>query len=84
MLTRSPHPAGAIHLLIEGYFSLNHRRMPQMQDYLGQGWKEYAHSDSRYMTAEPFVVCMESVTAVSPARSSRPCPAGAAGQRVCV
>jgi len=57
--------AGAIHLLIEGYFSFNHARMPAMQDWLGQGWKEYAYSDSRYMTAEPFVVCMESVTAVS-------------------
>ncbi|KAI9776806.1 MAG: hypothetical protein M1839_009357 [Geoglossum umbratile] len=55
--------SGAIHLFIEGYFSYNHRRMPQMQDYLGQGWKEYSKSDSRYMTAEPFVVCMETVTA---------------------
>ncbi|KAH0536602.1 hypothetical protein FGG08_006535 [Glutinoglossum americanum] len=55
--------SGAIHLVIEGYFSINHRVMPQMQDYLGQGWKEYSKSDSRYMTAEPFVVCMESVTA---------------------
>ena len=36
-----------------------------MQDYLGQAWKEYAKSDSRYLTADPFVVCMESITAVS-------------------
>lgn len=56
--------AGAIHLLVEGYFSFNHARMASMVDYLGQGWKEYSMSDSRYLTAEPFVVCMESVTAV--------------------
>ncbi|KGO43074.1 Cytochrome P450 [Penicillium expansum] len=26
-------------------------------------WKEYAKADSRYMTMEPFVLCMESITA---------------------
>lgn len=55
--------SGAIHLVIEGYFSLNHSRMPAMTDYLGQAWKEYSNCDSRYMTADPFVVCMESITA---------------------
>lgn len=38
--------------------------MPQMEDLLGQLWKEYALSDSRYMTIEPFVLCMETITAV--------------------
>lgn len=37
--------------------------MPGMSDYLGQGWKEYAKCDSRYMTGDAFIVCMESITA---------------------
>ena len=36
-----------------------------MQDFFGQLWKEYALSDSRYMFSDPFVLCMESWTAVS-------------------
>lgn len=31
---------------------------------LGQMWKEYSLSDSRYLTGDTFVVCMETVTAV--------------------
>ncbi|CAG8930942.1 unnamed protein product [Penicillium salamii] len=56
--------AGCIHLILEGYFVYNHKTMPQMEDPLGQLWKEYALSDSRYMTIEPFVLCMETITAV--------------------
>lgn len=33
-------------------------------DLLGQMWKEYAFSDSRYLTADSFVVCMEAMTAI--------------------
>ncbi|KAF1816690.1 Emopamil-binding protein [Eremomyces bilateralis CBS 781.70] len=55
--------SGTIHIVIEGYFSLNHRNMPPMQDYLGQGWKEYSKGDSRYLTIDPFLVSMETVTA---------------------
>lgn len=39
--------------------------MPTMQDWLGQAWKEYAKSDSRYMTSDPTVVVVESIAAVS-------------------
>jgi cholestenol Delta-isomerase len=64
-LIRTPHgAAGAIHLFFEGYFSLNHTRMGPAQDLFGQLWKEYAFSDSRYLTSDPFVLCMETVTAV--------------------
>lgn len=38
--------------------------MAGQQDFFGQLWKEYAMSDSRYLTSDPFVLCMESVTAV--------------------
>lgn len=33
-------------------------------DLFGQLWKEYALSDSRYLTSDPFVLCMETITAV--------------------
>lgn len=33
-------------------------------DLFGQLWKEYSLSDSRYMTQDAFVVCMETITAV--------------------
>jgi cholestenol delta-isomerase len=56
--------AGAIHLFFEGYFSVNHQQMAPAQDLFGQLWKEYALSDSRYLTSDPFVLCMETVTAV--------------------
>lgn len=32
-------------------------------DMFGQLWKEYALSDSRYMTRDSFVICMETITA---------------------
>jgi len=32
-------------------------------DLLGQAWKEYSKSDSRYLTADPTVVIVESITA---------------------
>ena len=47
-----------------GYFAYNHYHMPAMQDLFGQMWKEYSLSDSRYLTSDPFVLCMESITAV--------------------
>lgn len=55
--------SGSIHLFFEGYFSINHTRMASSQDLFGQLWKEYALSDSRYLTSDPFVLCMETVTA---------------------
>ncbi|KAL1637930.1 hypothetical protein SLS56_000487 [Neofusicoccum ribis] len=33
------------------------------QHLFGQLWKEYSLSDSRYLTKDPFVLCMESITA---------------------
>ncbi|EFY95972.1 3-beta-hydroxysteroid-Delta(8),Delta(7)-isomerase [Metarhizium anisopliae] len=54
---------GFIHLTFEGYFSYNHFDMASKTDLFGQLWKEYSLSDSRYMTQDPFVVCMETVTA---------------------
>ncbi|EXJ66274.1 cholestenol delta-isomerase [Cladophialophora psammophila CBS 110553] len=55
---------GFIHLFFEGYFAYNHTRMGGLQDLFGQLWKEYSLSDSRYLTSDPFVLCMETITAV--------------------
>jgi len=54
---------GFIHAFFEGYFAYNHTRMGGMQDIFGQLWKEYSLSDSRYLTSDPFVLCMETITA---------------------
>ncbi|CAI6336238.1 unnamed protein product [Periconia digitata] len=55
---------GFIHFFFEGYFAVNFRSMGGMQDLFGQLWKEYALSDSRYLTQDAFVLCMETITAV--------------------
>ncbi|KAJ5081480.1 hypothetical protein NUU61_009744 [Penicillium alfredii] len=55
---------GCIHLFFEGYYVYNFRHMPGMQDLFGQLWKEYSLSDSRYLSQDAFVLCMEVVTAV--------------------
>jgi hypothetical protein len=44
---------------------LHHHRMAGAQSFFGQLWKEYALSDSRYMTSDPLVLCMETCTVVS-------------------
>ncbi|KAI9844997.1 MAG: hypothetical protein M1837_005141 [Sclerophora amabilis] len=54
---------GFLHLFFEGYFVLNHTSMGSRQDLFGQLWKEYSYSDSRYLTSDPFVLCMEAITA---------------------
>ncbi|XP_078391027.1 3-beta-hydroxysteroid-Delta(8),Delta(7)-isomerase [Cetorhinus maximus] len=52
-----------IHGVIEGWFSLKYRQIPGDQAFLSQLWKEYAKGDSRYVTADNFTVCMETITA---------------------
>lgn len=55
---------GLIHLLLEGYFSLNPRFYQYMsKDFFTDVWKEYSMGDSRYAARDAFVVSMESVTA---------------------
>ncbi|GKT53904.1 emopamil binding protein [Colletotrichum tofieldiae] len=46
------------------YFIWNHRRLAGMQTLFAQLWKEYALSDSRYLTSDPFMLCVESFTVV--------------------
>ncbi|TQS33992.1 hypothetical protein Golomagni_05644 [Golovinomyces magnicellulatus] len=54
---------GFIHLFFEGYFSFTHTDIASRSDLFGQLWKEYSLSDSRYMTQDPFLIIMESITA---------------------
>lgn len=61
--------SGCIHFFFEGYYVYNFRAMGGLQDLFGQLWKEYAMSDSRYLTLDPFVLCMETITAVSVLKS---------------
>ena len=51
-------------MFFEGYYAANYSTLGSKQTLIGQMWKEYAFSDSRYLTRNSFVLCMESVTAV--------------------
>ncbi|KAI1501227.1 Emopamil binding protein-domain-containing protein [Biscogniauxia marginata] len=52
-----------IHCIFEGYFVLNHATVASSQNLLAQLWKEYALSDSRYLTSDFFMLSVEGITA---------------------
>ncbi|KAF9979423.1 hypothetical protein BGZ65_006603 [Modicella reniformis] len=54
---------GFIHFFLEGYFGVYHRTLAGDQFFLAQIWKEYALSDSRYLSSDSFVLIMERITA---------------------
>ncbi|KAI1085788.1 EBP-domain-containing protein [Whalleya microplaca] len=54
---------GCLHCFFEGYFVLNHATLASSQNVLAQLWKEYALSDSRYLTSDFFMLSVESITA---------------------
>ncbi|XP_028850418.1 3-beta-hydroxysteroid-Delta(8),Delta(7)-isomerase isoform X2 [Denticeps clupeoides] len=54
---------GFIHGVIEGWFAVFYPIIPSDQGFLSQLWKEYSKGDSRYIIADNFTVCMETVTA---------------------
>ncbi|KAI2636404.1 Emopamil binding protein-domain-containing protein [Hypomontagnella submonticulosa] len=53
---------GCLHCFFEGYFVLNHATVASSQDVAAQLWKEYALSDSRYLTSDFFMLSVESIT----------------------
>ncbi|KAF3770513.1 Emopamil-binding protein [Cryphonectria parasitica EP155] len=53
---------GSLHCFFEGYFLYNHATLASSQDLFAQLWKEYALSDSRYLTSDPFMLCVEAIT----------------------
>ncbi|KAJ9087150.1 hypothetical protein DSO57_1036095 [Entomophthora muscae] len=54
---------GCIHLFFEGYFAVNHATLASKSTLFGELWKEYALSDSRYLSSDSFVLWMETLTA---------------------
>ncbi|KXN69523.1 Emopamil-binding protein [Conidiobolus coronatus NRRL 28638] len=53
----------AVHLGIEGYYVVNHLSLAGDTSFMGDLWKEYSKSDSRYLSNDSFVLIMESITA---------------------
>jgi len=53
---------GLIHMVLEGYFAVYHKTLKEDKSYLGEMWKEYSKGDSRYISADTFTVCMETIT----------------------
>ncbi|KAK0630788.1 Emopamil-binding protein [Bombardia bombarda] len=51
-----------LHCCFEGYFVVNHAAIAGSQGLFAQVWKEYALSDSRYLTSDPFMLCIETLT----------------------
>ncbi|KAI0194191.1 Emopamil binding protein-domain-containing protein [Astrocystis sublimbata] len=51
-----------LHCVFEGYFVLNHETLASSQTLLAQLWKEYALSDSRYLSSDVFMLSVESIT----------------------
>lgn len=55
---------GTLHIFFEGYFVLNHFAISSKQSLFAQLWKEYALSDSRYLSGDLLVLCAEALTVV--------------------
>lgn len=55
----------ALHLGFEGYYGIYHATLAGDNSPVAQVWKEYAISDSRYLTSDSFVRVVEAITTVS-------------------
>ncbi|KAK3942988.1 putative 3-beta-hydroxysteroid-Delta(8),Delta(7)-isomerase [Diplogelasinospora grovesii] len=53
---------GFLHLFFEGFYVVHHATLASSQAPFAQAWKEYALSDSRYLTSDPFMLCIETLT----------------------
>ncbi|KAJ2553308.1 hypothetical protein EV175_002987, partial [Coemansia sp. RSA 1933] len=58
---------GALHSLFELYYLAHHKTLAQDQSVVADMWKEYALSDSRYLSASPMVRALESITVLATA-----------------
>jgi cholestenol delta-isomerase len=52
-------------MIMTGYYLLHRTNISGMNTLFAQLWKEYALSDSRYLTSDVFTVCVETITVVS-------------------
>ncbi|XP_033624091.1 3-beta-hydroxysteroid-Delta(8),Delta(7)-isomerase-like [Asterias rubens] len=55
--------SGSIHLILEGYLTLNSGTVAGHNDILAQIWKEYAKGDSRYVSNDTCTIVLENITA---------------------
>ncbi|KAK1239119.1 hypothetical protein MKX08_006180 [Trichoderma sp. CBMAI-0020] len=53
---------GFLHVAFEGYYIYHRKEISGMNTLFAQLWKEYALSDSRYLTSDVFTVCVETIT----------------------
>ncbi|KAK3191760.1 hypothetical protein K4F52_002184 [Lecanicillium sp. MT-2017a] len=53
---------GLLHVTFEGYYIYHGSKISGLQSLYAQIWKEYALSDSRYLTSDIFTVCVETIT----------------------
>ncbi|KAI9897264.1 hypothetical protein N3K66_008286 [Trichothecium roseum] len=53
---------GFLHCCFEGYFLLSRATLASSGGLFSQLWKEYALSDSRYLTGDVFTLCVEAIT----------------------
>ncbi|KAI9018034.1 Emopamil-binding protein, partial [Phycomyces nitens] len=54
--------SGFLHCGFEFYFLLHHATLASRTDIVAQLWKEYAHSDSRYLSSDLLVLSLETIT----------------------
>ncbi|CAM1502909.1 Fc.00g076850.m01.CDS01 [Cosmosporella sp. VM-42] len=55
---------GFLHVAFEGYYLYHRNELASMNTPFAQLWKEYALSDSRYLTNDVFTISVETVTAL--------------------
>ncbi|KAI9501011.1 Emopamil-binding protein, partial [Coemansia spiralis] len=53
---------GAMHSLFELYYLTHYSTLCNSQEFAADMWKEYAKSDSRYLSQMPLVFALESIT----------------------
>lgn len=53
------------HCCFEVYWVFYRKTVASRTDFLAELWREYAHSDSRYMVSDPLVLTLEIMTVVS-------------------
>lgn len=55
---------GLLHCCFESYWLWHHNDITSRTDLFAELWKEYAHGDSRYLTSDPLVMTLETITVV--------------------
>ncbi|KAK7425011.1 hypothetical protein QQZ08_008407 [Neonectria magnoliae] len=56
---------GFLHVVFEGYYLFYRSQIPGMSTTFAQLWKEYALSDSRYLTNDVFTISVETITTMA-------------------